>query len=481
MAPSRLLVAAGIVLVRAADAQVVSLISFPRDISLTGPQDSAVITLNVDNYTAAEILGSGQRETVTSVRIDLGQNVTFVPVSTSLVNHAIREQDHLRACVPINPANRTFELTSTSSSVGTTVYFPEPGVYYWYADKIPSRGSVVPGQACKGGYEGTIYVDEVPVPPPTLNAPTATATHGAGGTDGPLSAAIPFAATAGALVGITVLLSIAALVSRCLRGNKARGEEDYVDMEPSRRWRSPPVPAFPRAPGLAMERHGDVAPTAQGPRYPPAKRRAPPSSAVAVDRMVPTELNWIELVPLATDGGMHERVTWPAPSRVAAGLSIDRAPAHGQGRSHNELQPMLWVVAPSQPEHTAAEPTPPTEDDVETMVAVSVEPAVTEFALAEPRPTSPALHGLVAVPDVASWSTDDVARWLEEDLQLESSVAAAFRENYIDGGWLAALSDDDLIRLGVSDMNTRVTFREALRLSRASEGDVAPPPYQSPA
>ncbi|KAJ3186428.1 hypothetical protein HK101_009651 [Irineochytrium annulatum] len=82
---------------------------------------------------------------------------------------------------------------------------------------------------------------------------------------------------------------------------------------------------------------------------------------------------------------------------------------------------------------------------------------------------TPSRSSTIATKDLHQlWSIDEVARWLEDELQLRPVIVDAFRENKIDGAMLETLTDDDLARRGLSD-TTRNMFRMALeRLARGS-------------
>ncbi|KAJ3195142.1 hypothetical protein HK101_000990 [Irineochytrium annulatum] len=87
------------------------------------------------------------------------------------------------------------------------------------------------------------------------------------------------------------------------------------------------------------------------------------------------------------------------------------------------------------------------------------------------------------MPDVATWSTLDVARWLEDKLQLRKAIVNAFIGSGVDGARLVTLTDDDLsVEMGLSE-DAKLMFRAALdRLTGDSARDqsgVSPPPYHS--
>ncbi|KAJ3195145.1 hypothetical protein HK101_000993 [Irineochytrium annulatum] len=87
------------------------------------------------------------------------------------------------------------------------------------------------------------------------------------------------------------------------------------------------------------------------------------------------------------------------------------------------------------------------------------------------------------MPDVRTWSTQDVARWLEDKLQLRKAIVNAFIGSGVDGARLVTLTDKDLsVEMGLSD-EAKLMFRAALeRLTGGSvreQSEVAPPPYHS--
>ncbi|KAJ3195146.1 hypothetical protein HK101_000994 [Irineochytrium annulatum] len=89
----------------------------------------------------------------------------------------------------------------------------------------------------------------------------------------------------------------------------------------------------------------------------------------------------------------------------------------------------------------------------------------------------------VATPEVRRWSTQEVARWLEDRLQLRPAIVNAFKGSNVDGARLWTLTDEELsVEMGLSD-EAKLMFRAALeRLpggSARDESEVAPPPYHS--
>ncbi|KAJ3195143.1 hypothetical protein HK101_000991 [Irineochytrium annulatum] len=144
------------------------------------------------------------------------------------------------------------------------------------------------------------------------------------------------------------------------------------------------------------------------------------------------------------------------------------------------------MIQPSAAEVTGLEISVPSESP--TLLKLLPPARVASMINLPVRPSggeNPTLGHIVALPDVAAWSTEDVACWLEDKLLLRPQIVALFRDGDVNGTRLMAMTDEDLsYRLGLTSVDSRQMFRVALgnltgSAAASGEGGEAPPPYLS--
>ncbi|KAJ3195144.1 hypothetical protein HK101_000992 [Irineochytrium annulatum] len=441
------------------------------------------IAVWLGNGTAANGLGISP----TAITVPGDGSSVFWQTSTDF-EYFVYMEDAPGRCVAsatLNEGNPASAGGSVTKHVGRGTHWTA-GVYYWYADV----SGMAPGQACKMGNEGVITV--LPPGATVSRAPSSTpsspsSSSSSDQTQASASSTPSIGVIAGAGIGgLAVLGMMAAGISICMRRQRRRAEAKAaaraaaMDMANVHLTPGPKngvtglevsIPYEPIPPGTVAELKASIP-------YEPL----PPGSVAELKASIPFD-------PAAAD-------VKPSPPRRAASLTVE---------STREVVAAAAAAARlSKIEEESPQPTGGgrgadvrmrmSADPSTTILGKVLPPSVVGGSGISPslerRPPPTRSVGMastsgdtVVMPEVARWSTADVARWLEDSLQLRPAVVNAFKGSNVDGARLMTLTDEDLsIQMGLSE-DVKLMFRAALeRLVRGSAGGgtlVAPPPYHS--
>ncbi|KAJ3163986.1 hypothetical protein HK101_000555 [Irineochytrium annulatum] len=387
-----------------------------------------------------------------SLTVTAGQGVQWQSfVNTSI--YVILEQSAPRACVPLGTASVTTGLGNRNSA---SLFFGA-GTHYWYADLIASANGgwdLPPGQECKEGVlqgavtvlpasTGTTQPSPSPAPSPTVSSSTATTT-----TTVPTAVpttthlSLPLSTTSTEL-GLPPLTTSTEPSSETAPSVFPTSTSSADSARPSSAPATGPIAGIVLAivvvvvavlavvfvmrlrkrrrmmkPSKALEcrEEGMVVSL----RYEPSAdiKLSPPTREASMMITSPVH-KWKEDVTVLVHDAKEDLAAMPVYSKeedVAAAMPNAKADVTLPLDIANvEPVPPMRVGSVNAALHVAR--LQPAEDK-----RVSVLDPVVESSSDQAAPS-----GEAASPDVATWTTEDVARWLEDKLQLRPSVINAFR------------------------------------------------------